>query len=112
MAPVSSLLYRDVNPFRQVDRLLSLSPGTARRWMDGSPALKHQLPQLVREVATGKGLVTWGEHVETRLVWEYRREPHRGGRTTCGHAIQKLREEFGTDLPAGDLRAFRATRRS
>lgn len=72
MGAVVSLLDRPVYTFREVDRLLGLNQGTARRWIDGYQRSGRIYPPIVREERTGDSWVTWGEFTETRLLSEYR----------------------------------------
>lgn len=68
----SIYLERAVHELPQVDRLLGLSTGTARRWIDGYERRGKAYLPVVREATTGDDLVTWGEFVETRLLSTYR----------------------------------------
>ena len=72
MTNVIDLLSRSVYGLSQVDVLLSLRPGTARRWIDGYARAGRSYPPVVREVSTGDEAVMWGEFVETRLLAQYR----------------------------------------
>lgn len=67
-----SLLDRPVYTFREVDRLLGLNQGTARRWIDGYRRSGRLYQPIVREKPTADPWVTWGEFTETRLLSEYR----------------------------------------
>ncbi len=56
----------------QVDRLLGLPDGTARRWIDGNGRSgKPRLP-VIREDHTGEESVTWGEFIEARFLSAFR----------------------------------------
>jgi uncharacterized protein (DUF433 family) len=70
--PAIDLLERPVYGLGQVDRVLDLNPGTARRWIDGYTRHGKTYPPVVRVETTGEDIVTWGEFVETRLLAEYR----------------------------------------
>ncbi len=72
MGDVVSLLDRPVYTFVEVDRLLGLNRGTARRWIDGYQRGSRSYPPIVREQRTADPWVTWGEFTETRLLSEYR----------------------------------------
>ncbi len=68
-APVTlTYLERPVYGFPQVDDLLGLKGGTARRWIDGYERRGKGYPPIVRETRTDNELVTWGEFVETGLL--------------------------------------------
>ena len=88
-----SLLDRRVYGLSDVDRLLALPPGTARRWIDGYDRGGVYYPPVVRVERTRDEEVTWGEFVETRLLAEFR------ARGASMHrlrpAVVRLREEFG-----------------
>src|SRR5258708_38068828 len=72
MGTVTDLLERPVYSLVQVDRLLALHTGTARRWLEGYERNGKADPPVVRPTPTGTDSVTWGELVETRFLAEYR----------------------------------------
>lgn len=90
---VTDLLDRPVYGMGQVDRLLELKSGTARRWIDGYWRNSQFYKPLVRPNSTGSALVTWGEFVETRLLSEYRDAGVRINKMRA--AVTELREHFG-----------------
>ena len=98
-----SLLDRRVYGLSDVDRLLALPPGTARRWIDGYDRGGVHYPPVVRAERTRDEEVTWGEFVETRLLAEFR------ARGASMHrlrpAVVRLREEFGR-YPLAHARPF------
>lgn len=98
-----SLLDRRVYGLSDVDRLLALPPGTARRWIDGYDRGGVHYPPVVRAERTRDEEVTWGEFVETRLLAEFR------ARGVSMHrlrpAVVRLREEFGR-YPLAHARPF------
>ena len=105
---VVDLLDRRVYGMAQVDRLLSLPGGTARRWIDGyKRGGKDYLP-VVRLERTGEELVTWGEFVETRLLSEYREAGV--SMLRMRPAIAQLRERFHPLYPLAYARPFVADR--
>jgi hypothetical protein len=67
-----SLLDRRVYGLPDVDRLLVLPPGTARRSIDGYDRGGVHYPPVVRAERTRDEEVTWGEFVDTRLLAEFR----------------------------------------
>ena len=69
---VVNLQDRPMYGFGQVDAILGLESGTAKRWIDGYVRAGREYPPIIREKSTGDEIVTWGEFVETRLVSEYR----------------------------------------
>ncbi len=98
-----SLLDRRVYGLLDVDRLLALPPGTARRWIDGYDRGGGHYPPVVRAERTRDEDVTWGEFVETRLLAEFR------ARGASMHrlrpAVVRLREEIGR-YPLAHARPF------
>lgn len=72
MGDVIDLLERPLYGLSQVDRLLGLRGGTARRWIEGYERSGKRYPPVIREQPTGSEIATWGEFVETRLLAEYR----------------------------------------
>jgi uncharacterized protein (DUF433 family) len=101
---VANLLDRPVYGVAQVDRLLGLSPGTARRWIDGYARAGKAYPPVVRVEATGEEIVTWGEFVETRLLSEYREAG-----VPLVHmrpAVDRLRERFHPVYPLAHAQPY------
>ncbi|MEV4567280.1 DUF433 domain-containing protein [Nonomuraea sp. NPDC049419] len=97
MSAVFDLLERPTYTMAQVDRLLGLPSGTARRWIDGYVRNGKPYPPVVREEHTGEDYATWGEFVETRLLSEFRSAgvPLINMRP----AIEVLRAETGSPYP-------------
>lgn len=88
-----SLLDRRVYALADVDRLLALPVGTARRWIDGYDRGGVHYPPVVRVKRTRDEAVTWGEFVEARLLAEFR---SRGASMQrLRPAVVQLRDEFG-----------------
>jgi hypothetical protein len=103
-AVTTELLDRPVYGMMQVDRLLGLHAGTARRWIDGYERSGKRYDPIVREVRTGSDVVSWGEFIETRLLANYR---------TAGvpiiklrPVVQRLREELGVRFPLAHARTY------
>ena len=106
MSEVIDLLSRPVYGFQQVDELLSLYPGTSRRWIDGYERGRKQYAPVIREVTTHDDAVTWGEFVETRLLAQYR-----GQGVPLIHlrpAITALREELNVQYPLASAKTWLA----
>lgn len=93
MPEPTSLLDRELYAFADVDRLLGLTPGTGRRWIDGYARGGRTYDPVLRERRTGRDVVTWGEFVECRLLAEYR--DARVSLQRLRPAIQRLRQEYG-----------------
>jgi hypothetical protein len=72
MGDVINLLDRRLYTFAQVDDLLSLSPSTAQRWIDGYSRQGKDYRPVVRRNSTGIAVATWGEFVECRFLAEFR----------------------------------------
>ncbi len=88
----------------QVEYLLGLQTGTARRWIEGYERRGKVYPPIVRVEPTGDEIVTWGEFVETRFLAEYRAL----GALVINMrpAIEALRERFQTKYPLAIARPF------
>ncbi|MEJ5914493.1 DUF433 domain-containing protein [Pseudokineococcus sp. 1T1Z-3] len=99
-----SYLERPVYAFAQVDDLLRLGPGTARRWVDGYRRGGRTYPPVVRETSTGSDVVTWGEFVETRLLATYRDSgvPMQRLRPV----VEGLRQTLGVRYPLATVRPY------
>ncbi|MGN6204578.1 DUF433 domain-containing protein [Humibacter sp.] len=88
-----SLLDRAIYSYADVDRLVGLHSGTARRWLEGYTRDNRFYEPVLREEPTGSDVVTWGEMVEARLLAEFRSQ--RVPVQRLRPAVVRLREEFG-----------------
>jgi hypothetical protein len=52
----------------QVDDLIRLPNGTARRWIEGYTRGSRFYPPVIADHPLGTELVTWGEFVEVQLM--------------------------------------------
>jgi uncharacterized protein (DUF433 family) len=104
MNVVADLLDHPVYGLAQVDRLLGLPGGTAKRWIEGYTRSGKKYPPVVRVEPTGEEIVTWGEFVETRLLMEYREAgvPI----VYMRPAVERLREEFHAKYPLAYARPY------
>jgi len=93
MDEIVDLLDRPLYGMSQVDRLLALPSGTAKRWIDGYQRRGRLYDPVIRLESTGDEIVTWGEFVETRFLAEYRTKGVPLLRMRP--AIIELRKEFG-----------------
>lgn len=101
---VLDLLDRPTYGLQQVDRILALRSGTARRWIDGYVRLGKAYPPVVRVESTGDEIVTWGEFVETRLLSEYRSAGV--PMVNLRPAVDRLRQDFDRRYPLAHARPF------
>ncbi len=99
----SSLLDRAIYSYADVDRLVGLHAGTARRWLEGYNRSGRFYDPVLRTAPTGRDVVTWGEMVEARLLAEFRSKDVPVQRLRP--AIMRLREEFGR-YPLAHARPF------
>lgn len=99
----NGLLDRPIYSYADVDRLVGLHPGTARRWLYGYDRAGTSYEPVLRAERTETDSVTWGEMVEARLLAEFRsrRVPVQRMRP----AIVQLRTEFGR-YPLARARPF------
>lgn len=72
VAQVISLLRRPVYTYPQVDRLLGLTSGTARRWINGYRRGRRAYEPIIRPEARNTTWVTWGEYIEAMLLVNWR----------------------------------------
>jgi uncharacterized protein (DUF433 family) len=101
---VVNLLERPVYGLAQVDRILGLRGGTARRWIDGYRRADKRYAPIIREASTGSDVVTWGEFVETRLLAEYR--DMGVPMIRMRPVVEALRSELGTAYPLASARTW------
>ena len=87
-----SILDQPLYTFADVDRILGLSPGTAKRWINGYESARwvtdYELTRtkydpVVREKPIDSAWTTWGEFVEVYYLSRFRRS---------GIPLQKLRK--------------------
>jgi uncharacterized protein (DUF433 family) len=104
MNNVVELLDRPTYGVGQVDSLLGLRSGTARRWIDGYTRAGKQYQPVVRERHTGDEIATWGEFVETRLLAEYRNAGVPMIRMRP--AVEALRQELKTAYPLASAKTW------
>ena len=97
-------LDRPTYGYGDVDSLLKLTPGTARRWIDGYERGGRAYPPVVREDMTGEESVTWGEYVETSLLADYRDSGVPMLRLRP--VVDRLRDRFGVRYPLAHVRPY------
>lgn len=98
---IADLLSRPTYLYSEVDRLIGVPAGTARRWINGyTRAGKQYLPILRREPGD-PDWATWGEFVEARMLSEYRDQNIATRRLRA--AVQALRVTFGLQYPLAYL---------
>lgn len=98
-----SLLDRAIYAYADVDRLVGLRPGTARRWLEGYERAGKFYEPVLRPERSGSESVTWGEMVEARLLAEFRSREVPVQRLRP--AVVELRKEFGP-YPLAHARPF------
>jgi uncharacterized protein (DUF433 family) len=98
-----SLLDRSIYSYADVDRLVGLHSGTAKRWLEGYERAGRVYDPVLRDEPSGKDVVTWGEMVEARFLAEFRTQ--RVPVQRLRPAIVRLRKEFGR-YPLAHARPF------
>lgn len=58
---VTSMLDRDAYVYAEVDRLIGLPAGTAKRWINGYERGGKEHPPILRVMPRDTAWVTWGE---------------------------------------------------
>lgn len=104
MGDAINFLERPLYGLGQMDRILGLRGGTARRWIEGYQRGGKRYPPVIRQEATGDEIATWGEFVETRLLSEYRDAGVPLIRMRP--AIDRLRDELQTPYPLASARTW------
>jgi len=106
MKVAEQLLDRPVYVMHQVDHLLGLPGGTARRWIDGYERANKWYAPVIREATTGNETVSWGEFVEAKLLAAYRDKgvPMLHMRP----AVERMRDQFGVRYPLAHVQPFTA----
>ncbi len=97
------MLDRAIYSYPDVDRLVGLHSGTAKRWLEGYERGGRFYDPVLRPGPTGGDEVTWGEMVEARLLAEFRSRAVPVQRLRP--AIVQLRREFGR-YPLAHARPF------
>lgn len=103
---VTSMLDREIYLYAEVDRLIGLSGGTARRWINGYERSGTAYPPILRVTPRDTEWATWGEFVEARILAEYRDDNIPTARLRG--AIEGLRRLYDIDYPLAHLRPYLA----
>lgn len=103
---VTSMLDREIYLYAEVDRLIGLSGGTARRWINGYGRSGTAYPPILRVTPRDTEWATWGEFVEARILAEYRDDNIPTARLRG--AIEGLRRLYDIDYPLAHLRPYLA----
>ncbi|MGH3928412.1 MAG: hypothetical protein ACRDTF_00365 [Pseudonocardiaceae bacterium] len=98
MAPVISLLHRPVYTYPQVDRLLGLTSGTARRWINGYRRGRRTYEPIIRPASRNTTWVTWGEYVEANVLANWR-DLDKLPTPKLRRLAEYLRNETGEEFP-------------
>jgi uncharacterized protein (DUF433 family) len=90
------VLDRPLYAYGEVDRLLDLPVGTARRWIDGYSRRGRQYEPVVRVEPLGPDTpVTWGEFIETYYLSRLRATDRPIPMLEIREAVLRLRRETG-----------------
>ncbi|ORW04120.1 DUF433 domain-containing protein [Mycobacterium kyorinense] len=100
---VSSLLDHEIYMYPEVDRLVGLGSGTARRWINGYTRGGKSYDPILRVAPKDTPWVTWGEFVEARMLAELREEVPT---PRLRAAIDSLRRRYNIDYPLAHLRPY------
>lgn len=99
------MLDREVYVYTEVDRLIGLRSGTARRWINGYERAGKLYDPILRVTPHETPWVTWGEFVETRMLAEYR-DLKKVPIPRLRAAIDELRRQFDIPYPLAYLRPY------
>lgn len=90
------VLHRPLYAYGDVDRILGLPGGTARRWIDGYSRQGKQYDPVVREEPLGlDATVTWGEFIETYYLVRFRIHHRPIPWPRIRRSVLRLRDETG-----------------
>jgi uncharacterized protein (DUF433 family) len=103
---VVALLDRPTYLYAEVDRLIGLRSGTARRWINGYERAGRRYDPILRIAAKETEWATWGEFVETRMLAEFRDQSVPTARLRA--AVERLRQQFKIDYPLAHLQPYLA----
>lgn len=101
----SSMLDRKVYAYAEVDRLIGLRSGTARRWINGYERGGKFYDPVLRVASSDTDWVTWGEFVEARMIAEYRDIKHIG-LPRLRAVVDSLRHLYGIDYPLAYFKPY------
>lgn len=100
-----SMLDREVYVYAEVDRLIGLRSGTARRWINGYQRAGKSYNPVLRATPKDSAWVTWGEFVEVRMLTEYR-DIKKIGLPRLRATVASLRDLYGIDYPLAHFKPF------
>ncbi len=107
----ATVLDRRLYGYSEVDRILDLPYGTARRWIDGYSRRGHQYDPVVREEPLGpEVLTTWGEFIETYFLARLRSHVRPIPMQRIRSAVLRLRRETGLNYVFAHERVLHADR--
>lgn len=99
------MLDREVYVYAEVDRLVGLRGGTAKRWINGYQRDGKAYDPILRIEPRDTAWVTWGEFVETRMLAEFR-DVKKIPVPRVRAAIEQLRRQYATQYPLAHLRPY------
>jgi uncharacterized protein (DUF433 family) len=103
---VASILEREVYLYDEVDRLIGLRCGTARRWINGYDRDGKHYEPILRVVSRDTPWVAWGEFVEVCMLAESRRRVKKWRTARLRAAVDSLRRRYGLAYPLAHLRPY------
>ena len=101
---ILELLDQPTYLYSEVDRLVRLPSGTARRWINGYSRSGKVYDPILRVAPIDSEWVTWGEFVETRMLAEFRDQKVPTPRLRA--AVEQLRHYFQVAYPLAHLRPY------
>jgi len=100
----TTLLEREVYAEAEAARLLTMPQSTLHYWLEGGTRGRKTYLPIIRDVASGSRVVTWGEFVEAGLLRSYRQE--RVPMPQLRVFIQILRSKFEVPYPLAHARPW------
>jgi uncharacterized protein (DUF433 family) len=102
---ITSMLDREVYMYAEVDRLIGLRGGTAKRWINGYERGGKVYDPILRVAPRDTPWATWGEFVEARMLAEYR-DLKKVPVPRLRAAVEELRRMFDVSYPLAHLRPY------
>lgn len=100
---MTTLLERPVTTVPEAARVLQIPLTTLRSWLDGAERRGSRSEPVLRELATGSNLVTWGEMVEARYLRAYRAAV---SMQRLRPFLAQMRNEFGVPYPLAHFKPY------
>lgn len=100
-----AVLEREMFSEADAARHLQVAQSTLHYWLEGGVSRGKAYEPVIREAATGRRTVTWGEFVEAGLLRQYRKT-HKVPMASLRAVIDQLRDRLGVPYPLAHATPF------